>query len=438
MTNQQVALVSLGCAKNLVDSETMLGLLESAGFTLTTQVDDAHVVVVNTCAFIESARQESMEKIRQLAMLKKQGNCQLLVVTGCLSQKQSRKLTDLFPEVDVFVGTGDVEGIVKAVTRRRSLVTGTGNYSGAAELSRRVSTFPWAYLKITEGCSNRCSYCLIPRLRGPLRSKPRELVLQEAQALAQQGFAEIVLIGQDTTQYGRDFAGSSQLPDLMESLATALGNTRLRLLYCHPDHIDDDLLTVMGQHENICNYLDVPLQHSHGDILAAMGRKTANDPEQLVAGIRAKIPDVALRSSFITGFPGETDFHFQHLLKFIRTVRLDHVGVFQFSRERGTRASRLDGQVPVKKAAYRQNQLMLAQRAVVIKRNASMTDRLFDVIIDRVDRETGFCHGRSCREAPETDSVIIFTGPGKPGEKWKVRCTGYSGYDLLGVVDKNE
>ncbi len=437
MNKHRVGLVSLGCAKNLVDSETMLGLLEQAGYSLTTQLEQAEVVVINTCAFIRPARQESLEKIRQLAGLKTRGNCQLLVVAGCLSQQQAGKLALLFPEVDVFVGTGDVDDIVKAVEKKRSSIAGTGNYSGRSELSRRVSTFPWAYLKITEGCSNRCSYCLIPRLRGPLRSKPQDLVIEEAQSLVNQGFAEIVLVGQDTTQYGRDFAGRSQLAGLMEKLSTQTGSTRLRLLYCHPDHIDDQLLAVIAGHENICNYLDIPLQHSHGDILNAMGRNGANDPEKLVARIRARVPDISLRSSFITGFPGETDSHFQHLLEFIRRVRLDHVGVFQYSRERGTKAARLPGQVSAARTAFRHKQLMLAQRSVVKKHNVSMIGRVFDVIIDQADRETGLCQGRSCREAPETDSVIIFDGCCEPGQRVKIRCTGYSGYDLQGVIDND-
>lgn len=429
-----VALVNLGCAKNQVDAETMLGLLSQNGYTITTALDKARIIIVNTCGFIDRAKEESIGKIRQLIRYKTRGTCRRLIVTGCLSQRYHQQLARQYPQVDAFVGTGDVDNIVRAVAKKRSIVTRPANYDGRAETDRLVSTFPWAYLKIAEGCSNRCAYCVIPRLRGRLRSKPMEQILFEAARLTEAGYGEIVLIAQDTCQYGVDRVGRSQLPQLLQQLAQIKGIGRIRLMYCYPDHITDELITVLAQSENICRYLDIPFQHSHRDILAAMGRPTKTDAGKLIEKLRRQIPGVALRSTVIVGYPGETEAHFLHLLNFVREARLDHLGAFTYSRERGTRAARLPHQVAAAVKNRRYRQLMRAQQAVVAAQNKELVGQSFAVLVDRVEQNT--CYGRSYRQAPEIDSLIIFKGQLCPGEKTMVKCTGCHGYDLLGVNEK--
>lgn len=429
-----VAMVTLGCPKNQVDAETMLGLLSRRGYAVTAHLDQAHIIIVNTCGFIDKAKRESWAAIAQLAQFKTRGCCRQLIVAGCLAQRYHRQLALMFPHVDAFVGTGNVDKIVQVVAKGRNALTRPRAYDGKADAARLVSTFPWAYLKIAEGCSNRCAYCLIPRLRGPLRSKPLEQVASEAQRLADEGYREIVLVAQDTSQYGVDITGRSLLPQLLRKLEALPAVGRIRLMYCHPDRITEELIGIFANATKLCRYLDIPLQHSHPDILAAMGRNNRVEAGQLIADLRRKIPGIALRSTVMVGFPGETEDHFTHLLEFVKRAQLDHLGAFAFSPQRGTRAARMPRQVPEKVKSKRYRRIMLAQQANVAARNAALTGQVFEVLVDKVAQNT--CYGRSCREAPEIDSLFIFEGKLNPGETTKVRCTGYNGYDLLGVIEK--
>jgi len=430
----RVAVVNLGCPKNQIDAETMLGLLVEAGYQITHRPQQAEIIVVNTCGFIDKARQESVEQILAMAEYKHSGCCRQLIVTGCLSQRYYNELSQELPEVDAFLGTGNVDKILAVISSNETQIGQPDLYDGRAETRRLYSTFPYGYLKIAEGCNNWCSYCVIPQLRGRLRSKAPDQVVQEAKRMVEGGLREIVLIAQDTSQYGLDFSGSSQLPGLLQKLDQVDSIGWLRLLYCYPDHINDELLEIMTKSSKICNYLDIPLQHSHPDILMSMGRHHGHSRGHLIEKLRTAVPDISLRTTFIVGYPGETEEHFQHLLDFVRWARFDQLGAFIYSKEEGTRAASMKAQVPGKVKARRYHELMQVQQEIVFQGNRQQKDRIFKVLIDSV--RDGKAYGRSYREAPEVDSTIVFpAGNYKPGEMVSVRCTGYEGYDLVGVTD---
>lgn len=431
---QRIAVVNLGCPKNQIDSETMSGLLAEQGYQLVSRPEIAEIIIVNTCSFIHDARQESIDQVLAMAELKKTGSCRQLLVAGCLAQMHHRELVEEIPEVDGFLGTGSVDKILEVIAGKKELILPPEQYDGLAETRRLLSTYPWGYLKIAEGCSRRCSYCVIPRLRGPLRSKGMEQILVEARWLVQMGIKEIILIAQDTSQYGLDIAGRSLLPNLLVELEKIPGIHWIRLLYCYPDHITDELIDVMAASGKLCKYLDIPLQHSHPAILGSMGRKGGIELRELIDKLRHRIPGIALRTTFMVGYPGETREHFQHLLDFVRWAEFDHLGSFPYSREAGTRAGAMKGHVPpfIKKRRYRK--LMTVQQQIVHKRNAKLTGTKFKVLVDSVSGGTAY--GRSYREAPEIDSNIIFPAMSvKVGDFVSVRCTGFNGYDLLGEID---
>lgn len=291
----RVAVVNLGCPKNQIDAETMLGLLVEAGYQITHRPQQAEIIVVNTCGFIDKARQESVEQILAMAEYKHSGCCRQLIVTGCLSQRYYNELSQELPEVDAFLGTGNVDKILAVISSNETQIGQPDLYDGRAETRRLYSTFPYGYLKIAEGCNNWCSYCVIPQLRGRLRSKAPDQVVQEAKRMVEGGLREIVLIAQDTSQYGLDFSGSSQLPGLLQKLDQVDSIGWLRLLYCYPDHINDELLEIMTKSSKICNYLDIPLQHSHPDILMSMGRHHGHSRGHLIEKLRTAVPDISLR-----------------------------------------------------------------------------------------------------------------------------------------------
>lgn len=434
----KVALVNLGCPKNQIDAETMLGLLAEQKYQVIHNPEQAEIIIVNTCGFIDKARQESVEQILAMAEYKKTGRCRQLIVTGCLPQRYYNELTNELPEVDVFLGTGSVDKIVEVVTSKRSLITQPDLYDGQAETRRLFSTYPYAYLKIAEGCNNWCSYCVIPQLRGRLRSKERNQILEEARRMAESGIREIVLVAQDTSQYGLDFGGRSQLPGLLKDLEQIEDVQWIRLLYCYPDHITDQLIEVMANSVKIQPYLDIPLQHSHPDILVSMGRhRSAKTERELIHNLREHIPGIALRTTFIVGYPGESDEHFQHLLDFVRWAEFDHLGAFMYSQEDGTRAAKIKEQVPAKVKASRYAQLMQTQQAIVFKHNSLLVGQRYVGLIDSV--HGGKANIRSFREAPEVDSMILAPAKGhRAGDFVRVSCTGYDGYDLLGVIENGQ
>jgi len=413
----------------------MLGLLMEKGYQVTHLPERAEIIIVNTCGFIDKAQKESVNQILAMAKLKQTGQCRQLIVTGCLSQRYYEELSHELPEVDAFLGTGNVDKIVDCISNNQSLLGHPGMYDGLAETQRFISTFPHSYLKIAEGCNNCCSYCVIPQLRGPLRSKDRRQVITEASRMVEGGIREIILVAQDTSQYGIDLNGKSELPELLADLESVEGINWIRLLYCYPDHITDQLIEVMANANKLVKYLDIPLQHSHPDVLVSMGRNRKGKPgRDLIQSLRDRIPGIALRTTFIVGYPGETDEHFQHLLDFVQWAKFDHLGAFMYSKETGTRAAKILNQIPAKIKTQRYHQLMQVQQKIVLERNSHLVGKKLTALIDSV--EEGQAVGRSYREAPEVDSVIFFPAKGhKPGDFVKITCTEFDGYDLMGVMD---
>jgi len=437
----KVALINLGCPKNEVDGEVMLGLLEQAGFEVTGDPEAADVLLVNTCGFVAAAEEESVDAILAAARHKEKDG-RVLVVTGCLAQRHGEELLSAMPEVDAVVGTGRVPEIAELVRRalsgERVLAVGEPGYEYGRVLPRRA-TGPRhvAYVKIAEGCDNRCTYCTIPRLRGRYRSRPLEVVVEEARELAARGARELVLVAQDPTRYGLDLYGRPRLADLLRALARLEDVRWVRVLYGHPDHLTPDVLAVMAEERRVCRYLDLPVQHVHPDILRRMGRR--GSPEKLlrlVEDIRAAVPGVVLRTTFMVGFPGETEAEFEVLRAFAAAARFDRAGVFAFSPEEGTPAARLPGGVPEEVKEERRRELLKLQRRLSLSRNRSLVGRVCDVMVDGRTRG-GLYLGRTEGDAPEVDGRVYFRAGASlaPGHVVRVRITrGYS-YDLAGVAE---
>lgn len=441
--NPLAALVSLGCAKNLVDSEVMVSQLTAMGYEMTSDPSQAVLIVVNTCGFLETAVQEGIDTILELAQHKAAGRCRQLVVAGCMVQRYGKKLAAVLPEVDILLGTEhfyDLAKIFKAPQEgfSRRLWISPPHFLFGSELSRSRSTpFFTAYVKIAEGCSNRCSYCLIPHLRGPYRSRSIEDVLTEARKLAEEGVKEINLIAQDTTAFGLDRAEPNALVRLLESLDGVDGIAWIRLLYAYPDRIGLPLLRTMAQSEKIVPYLDIPLQHCVPRILRAMGRaERCGNAEELIAVIRDHIPDVALRTSIIVGFPGESEAEFEALLGFIHRVQFDHLGAFQFSPEAGTRAAQLPEQIDAQTKHARHKALLAQQQPLSRRRLKLRVGRKVPVLVEGLHPETELllC-GRTALQAPEVDGTVIITkGRANPGDIVSVQLTAAHDYDLEGEI----
>jgi ribosomal protein S12 methylthiotransferase len=431
--------ISLGCAKNLVDSEVMVSHLASHGYAMTSDPSQASLVLVNTCGFLESAVQEAIETILDLARYKVNGCCKRLVVAGCMVQRYGKKLLNLMPEVDCFLGASHfyalkniLEALEKGVSRRLWITA--PRFLFQSELPRSRSTpFFTAYLKIAEGCSNRCTYCLIPRLRGPYRSRSVEDVLAEARRLAGEGVKEVNLIAQDTTAFGADRADPHALVRLLERLDTVDGIAWIRLLYSYPDRVDTVLLETIGQSGKIVPYLDIPLQHSVPRILKAMGRATPyRDPHELIEIMRRHVPEIALRTSLIVGFPGETEADFQALLAFVEHAQFDYLGVFEFSPERGTHAAKLPYQTDPETKAERCSALLERQRSISRQRLTLRIGQIAPVLIEGFHPETELLlTGRLATQAPEVDgNVIITKGQADVGDLVAARITAAHDYDL--------
>ena len=439
----RVSLVSLGCPKNLVDSEGALGEIARAGHEITANQSEADVIVVNTCGFIEDARAESVEAILRAVEHKKSGRCKGVVVIGCLSQRYSDSLTDELPGVDVVLGVGHagkVAGAVEDALAGRKGVDDSAPPSEWLEHSDRiVSTQPWtAYIQICDGCNNRCSYCAIPDIRGPFRSRPEELVVDEARRLADAGVRELILVGQDITQYGADWDASNSLPGLIEKLNTIEDLVWIRLLYCYPTKITPELIEAVASSDKVVKYLDIPLQHGDDEILRAMNRRgTVGEYLDLIDRIRSRCSDIALRSSFIVGFPGETETRFDNLLRFVEKIKFDRVGVFQYSREDGTPASGFKKRVGRKAASSRYDRLMSLQQGISVDKHRSFIGRNLEVLVEG-ECEDGM-YGRSYRDAPEIDGVVYLPGIRcESGRFVDVTITGATEYDLVGSTASSE
>jgi len=433
--------ISLGCAKNLVDTEVMLGNLKEHGIELTTNPDEADILVVNTCSFIRSAKEESITTIINMADYKTKGKCRALIAAGCLGERYKETLLKEMPEVDAVVGTGSWSRIAEAAQAAlegKRLVIADGKTTLYDDKTARILTTPpyRAYIKVADGCDHRCSYCVIPSVRGAFRSRPLESVVVEARNLAARGVKEIDLIAQDTTGYGRDLYGRPQLAQLLQKLAKIDGLHWIRVLYGYPKYFSDELIDVIAAEPKICNYVDLPLQHIDDGILKAMNRHdTRADIERLLRKLRERIPNLALRTSFIVGFPGETDAQYQALRDFVASQRFDKVGVFTYSREEGTPAYDLPDQIGDEVMQSRYHDLMSLQCKISEELNRAMEGRELEVLIEGRDEEQeNVAYGRSYREAPEVDGQVYIEGDTESqiGDIVRVKVLqGYT-YDVLG------
>ncbi len=426
-------MVSLGCPKNQVDAEQMLGVLAGSGFEITADQNSADVIVVNTCGFIESAKEESIEAILEAAKMKKEGRCRALIVAGCLAQRYKDELLKELPEADAVIGTAEISRISAICD---SALAGNGRVTSVSVPTMvyglpRVRTTPphYAYLKIAEGCSNRCSYCAIPIIRGNFLSRPAASILDEAQRLADEGVKELILLAQDSTNY-RD--RDTDLPKLLKSLSRIPGLERVRLMYAYPGRISDSLMTVLAEEEKICKYLDIPVQHIDDKILKAMNRRgSPDDVKRTIEGLRKRVPGIALRTSLIVGFPGETEAAFKRLLSFVKEAEFEHLGVFTYSPEEGTPAYTLSRQVPIEAAQERLDRIMKAQAKISLRKNRALVGATRTVLVDGMEDNVLF--GRLSTQAPEIDGVMYLSETDAlPGEFVDVTVTDATEYDLMG------
>jgi len=440
---EKVHLLTLGCPKNLADSELMLGALMGAGFEVTLDPGDAQVLIINTCAFIESAKKESIGAILEASEVKKRAAGRRLVVAGCLAQRYGAELRAELPEVDIFVGTGNFLDLPELLRRTEAPESRPVPYAGAAHLlptmaAPRVKTgdFFTAYLKISEGCNHKCAFCIIPKIRGLHESRTADDVIAEAESLAAVGVREINLIAQDLTAYGRDLKPPSSLAALIRRIAQVDRIRWIRLLYCYPNFVTDELLETIAELPQVVKYIDMPLQHADDAILRAMKRERSGDGlRKLLERIRRKVPGVALRTSFIVGFPGEDDAAFARLTDFVRTEQFDRVGVFTYSREENTTAYALDGQVPERLKRARRSELMETQAEISLRRNRGLVGQEIEVLIEGSTPGRGTRRrGRTAAQAPEIDGMVILKGEAEPGEFVRARVERALSYDLHAVI----
>ncbi len=436
----RVALLTLGCAKNLVDSELIATRLADAGAEVVHTLDRCPVAIVNTCGFIQPAKEESIEVILDVAVRKEDGDLRTLIVTGCLSERYGAELEELLPEVDVLTGI-DPAGAAGAALAALGLKGPESAAAGCAR-SRRLTPAAWSYLRISHGCDNRCAYCAIPLIRGPLRSRPLDELVEEARRLAADGVRELNVIAQDTACYGVDLYGERRVHELLRELGRIEHLRRVRLLYAHPAHIYDEMIGAIAEEEKICPYLDVPLQHVSDGVLRAMGRGvTRAQVEELVRALRRRIPGVTLRTTFLTGFPGETEADFSGLLEFVREVRFERVGAFAYSREEGTRAAELPEQVPPEMAEQRRDELMAAQQDIAFELAAERIGERTEVLMEEGEPLDGdLWPARSAQEAPDVDPLIYVHPPAPPpGRFARVEIVDSVGYDCIArVVEESD
>ena len=440
----KVGVVSLGCPKNLVDSEEILGALAQSGWDIVSDEHEADVILINTCAFIQSAKEESIDTVLEMTRLKTDGRCKSVIVTGCLAQRYGEQLRRELPEVDAIVGIGQAHALPRildlTLSGRRVMDCAKPPEQWVEPQQRMRATPAWtAYLKLSDGCDNRCSYCAIPDIRGPYRSRPLIHVLADAEKLAREGVKEVNLVGQDITRYGEDIGGSPA--GLLRELLRLDGPMWYRLLYCYPTRISDELIELVASEPRIANYLDVPFQHGDDAVLKRMNRRGSSaDYIRLVKRLRAACPDIALRTSVIVGFPGETGKEFARLVEFVNEIRFDHVGVFQYSQEEGAPAAALPLQVNDTTKLRRYDKLMAAQQSISLEINRSFIGRDLDVLIERTsDDPAEPAIGRSYRDAPDIDGVVLTYGfAGEPGAIVRAKVIDAGEYDLIaGAIEPN-
>lgn len=439
--SKKIGMISLGCSKNQIDAEIMLAKLAENGFVILDDVDGADAVIINTCGFIEDAKKEAIENILDMAELKAEGVIGKIIVTGCLAERYREEIMTDMPEVDAVIGLGSNKDIVSLVNE----VLGGENVQSFGEKtclpidSERMLTTPsyYAYIKIAEGCSNNCTYCAIPKIRGPFRSRQPESILKEAQQLASKGVKELIVIAQDTGRYGEDLYGKSALPALLSALCKVEGIEWIRVLYCYPERITDELIEVFKNNEKLLNYFDIPIQHADERILKLMNRKGSFDSLlSLVKKLRNELDDAVIRTTLITGFPGETEDSFEILSDFVDKARFDRLGCFNYSQEEGTAAARLPDQLDEETKQHRNEIIMEQQFRIVEEKNEKLVGKVLKTVVEGYDPYTDTYFGRTWRDAPEIDSVINFTCPYEinEGDMVDVEVMGTNEYDLIGEI----
>ena len=438
----KILFISLGCDKNLVDTEVMLGMLASRGYEMTNDEQEADIIVINTCCFIHDAKEESIQNILEMAEYKKNGSAKALIVTGCMAERYRQEILDEIPEVDEVLGTTAYDRILDAVDAalagQHEVMTADLDALPLPETKRLVTTGGhFAYLKIAEGCDKHCTYCIIPKIRGNFRSVPMERLLKEAQDLAEQGVKELILVAQETTLYGKDLYGEKSLPKLLRELCKISGIRWIRILYCYPEEITDELIQVMKEEPKICHYLDLPIQHANDTILKRMGRRTSKQELiDIVQKLRKEIPDICLRTTLITGFPGETQEQHEEVMEFIDTLEFDRLGAFTYSPEEDTPAATFEDQIDEEVKEDRQADIMELQQEIAFDKAEDMIGREVLVMIEgKVADETAYV-GRTYRDAPNVDGLIFINTDVEliSGDFAKVKVTGALDYDLIGEL----
>lgn len=437
----KVGMVSLGCSKNLVDSERMLYKLRERGYELVTEPGLADVAVVNTCGFIQSAKEEAIETIIELGKLKEDGTLKKIIITGCLTQRYQEEAAELFPEADAVIGIGDNKDIIDIldhVLANERVVKFSPKLDAELTGERIISTLPFfAYLKVAEGCSNCCTYCAIPQIRGEFRSVPMEEVLKEAQWLAENGVTELIVIAQDTTRYGEDLYGEPKLPELLEKLSEIEGIKWIRTLYCYPERITDKLLETIADNGKLIKYLDIPIQHCNGEILSRMNRWGDKERlSQLMAHIRKKVPDIVLRTTLITGFPGETEEQFSELAEFVQEQRFERLGCFAYSQEEGTKAAEMENQLSEEVKNHRADIIMEQQMLISAANNEKLMGKRLTAVVEGFDKFAECYFGRTEKDAPDIDGKVFFTSenPLEIGDYVEIEISDTLDYDLMGEV----
>ena len=437
-----VGFISLGCPKNQIDGECLLAQLDAAGYTVADPYDGVDIAIVNTCGFIEDAKKEAIENILDMVQLKEDGTVKKVVVTGCLAQRYQNEILDEIPEVDAVVGLGANREIVAVCDRVLAEET-VAEFPAKEELplgGERVLTTPeyYAYLKIAEGCNNCCTYCAIPQIRGGYRSREMDDIVDEAAQLAEKGVKELILVAQDTTLYGQDLYGRLALPELLKKLCAVDGIHWIRLLYCYPDEFTDELIDVMATEEKVLHYVDLPLQHANDTILKLMNRRcTAEQAAELIEKLRERIPDIVLRTTFITGFPGEGEAEFEDLAVFVNETEFDCLGCFAYSAEEGTPAAAFEDQVEERVKNDRKDIIMNDQYSIMQEKHEALIGQTFEVLVEGYDEYSDSYFGRTYRDAPEIDSIIKFTSTDEwnEGDFCMVKVFGVDEYDLIGEVE---
>ena len=438
----KILFISLGCDKNLVDTEVMLGMLASRGYEMTNDEQEADIIVINTCCFIHDAKEESIQNILEMAEYKKNGSAKALIVTGCMAERYRQEILDETPEVDEVLGTTAYDRILDAVDAalagQHEVMTADLDALPLPETKRLVTTGGhFAYLKIAEGCDKHCTYCIIPKIRGNFRSVPMERLLKEAQDLAEQGVKELILVAQETTLYGKDLYGEKSLPKLLRELCKISGIRWIRILYCYPEEITDELIQVMKEEPKICHYLDLPIQHANDTILKRMGRRTSKQELiDIVQKLRKEIPDICLRTTLITGFPGETQEQHEEVMEFIDTLEFDRLGAFTYSPEEDTPAATFEDQIDEEVKEDRQADIMELQQEIAFDKAEDMIGREVLVMIEGKVADENAYVGRTYRDAPNVDGLIFINTDVEliSGDFAKVKVTGALDYDLIGEL----